>query len=163
VLTVARFPVSRRRGCGQVGDRRRCSEGSWSTAMTRRCSACREELDGDDDQLDCFQKREMRSAGDVQGGRGFGFTMPCLISCERNCPEGMRRCARAEEMEWARRGSSWFTVGVGIVLAQRQCCGSPARDFASLAALFREKVEGEVRGGGDHLIGAVRDRNGQGV
>jgi hypothetical protein len=93
----------------------------------------------------------------VQGGRGFGFTMPCSISCERNCPEGMRRCARAEEMEWARRGSSWFTVGVGIVRVYPQILRTPARKFASPAALLHEKEEGVARGGGDHLIGAEID------
>jgi hypothetical protein len=50
--------------------------------MTRRCSARREELDGDEDQLDCFQKKEMRSAGDVQGGRSFGLTKGSSICCE---------------------------------------------------------------------------------
>jgi hypothetical protein len=32
--------------------------------------------------------------------------------------------------------------------------GAPTCNLRSLAARFREKVEGEVRGGGGHLIGA---------
>jgi hypothetical protein len=65
--------------------------------MTRRCSARREELDGDDDQLDCFQKKEMRSAGDVQGGRSFGFVMSASNCCELKPTEGIRGCAGERE------------------------------------------------------------------
>jgi hypothetical protein len=65
--------------------------------MTRRCSARREELDGDDDQLDCFQKKEMRSAGDVQGGRSFGITMSASKCCELKPTEGIRGCAQSRE------------------------------------------------------------------
>jgi hypothetical protein len=61
--------------------------------MSRRRSARLEELDGDDDGLDCFQRKEMRTAGGGAGGRSFGIPTPCWVSCERKCTEGMRRCA----------------------------------------------------------------------
>jgi hypothetical protein len=99
VLTVARFPVSRRRGCGQMVDagevlvasgedgvvdevqRGKGSSGAWSSgSIASRI--------GSEGRLETC-----RAAG------CFGFTMPCLISCERNCTEGMRRCARAGERE----------------------------------------------------------------
>jgi hypothetical protein len=80
-------PARLRPGSG----RRRRSGRFWTTAMTRRCSARREELDGDDNQLDCFQKKEMRSAGDVQGGRSFGFDEEELDLLRDKSNEGRQR------------------------------------------------------------------------
>jgi hypothetical protein len=45
-------------------------------------------------------------------------------------------------------------VGAELVWRCPQACGAPASDFAGLAALFHEKVEGEARGGRGLLIGA---------
>jgi hypothetical protein len=67
--------------------------------MTRRCSARREELDGDDDQLDCFQKEEMRSAGGVRGGRSFGLMKRSSICCEINQTKGVRGVTGARGRE----------------------------------------------------------------
>jgi hypothetical protein len=67
--------------------------------MTRRCSARREELDGDDDQLDCFQKKEMRSAGDVQGGRSFGLMKRSSICCEISQTKDVRGVTGARGRE----------------------------------------------------------------
>jgi hypothetical protein len=79
-------PARLRPGSG----RRRRSGRFWTTAMTRRCSARREELDGDDNRLDCFQKKGMRSAGDVQGGRSFGLMKRSSICCEINQTKDVR-------------------------------------------------------------------------
>jgi hypothetical protein len=66
-----------------------------------------------------------------------------LIFCKRIRAKGIKGCARAEERKWARRGSAWFTVDVGIVDGRRQYCGAPACNLRSLAAWFEERREGE--------------------
>jgi hypothetical protein len=103
--------------------------------MTRRCSARREELDGVDDQLDCFQKKEMRSAGDGAGGRSFGFYEEELDLLRDKSNEGRQRGTGARGREWARRGSVWFTVDGGFERICPQTLRTPASDFAGLAAL----------------------------
>jgi hypothetical protein len=77
VLTVARFPVSRRRCCGQVGDRRRCSGPSRGWGISERGAAVHGDVECVVVVVDCFQVRRRGAAGDVQGGRSFGFVMPC--------------------------------------------------------------------------------------
>jgi hypothetical protein len=42
-------------------------------------------------------------------------------------------------------------------------CGAPARNFASLAAIWRGKGEGEGRGGPGLFVGEARGRNGRGL
>jgi hypothetical protein len=97
VLTVARFPVSRRRGCGQVVDagevlvasgedgvvdevqRGKGSSGAWSSGSIASCGEAGERL------------------GTCRAAGCFGFVMSSSIPCERKCTEGMRRCARVEE------------------------------------------------------------------
>jgi hypothetical protein len=49
-------------------------------------------------------------------------------------------------------------VGAELVWRCLQACGAPASDFAGLAALFHEKVEGEARGGRGLLIGSAGAR-----
>jgi hypothetical protein len=41
----------------------------------------------------CLQKEERGTAGDDGAAKSFGFTTPRLVSCERKCTEGVRRCA----------------------------------------------------------------------
>jgi hypothetical protein len=48
-----------------------------------------------------------------------------------------------------------FIVSAELVWRCLQACGAPASDFAGLAALFHEKVEGEARGGRGLLIGSA--------
>jgi hypothetical protein len=93
VLTVARVsdesPARLRPGSG----RRRGSGRFWTTATARRGSERHGGLESLVGVVDCVLRRWGGSAGDGQGGRSFGFVMSSLISCERNCTEGMRRCA----------------------------------------------------------------------
>jgi hypothetical protein len=55
-----------------------------------------------------------------------------------------------------RNQASGYLVVVGIEFARWQQCGSPARDFAGLAALFVEGAEGKWRGEGGDFIGWTR-------
>jgi hypothetical protein len=163
VLTVARVsdesPARLRPGV----DRRRCSEGFWSTAMTRRCSERHDGLEGLGGVVDCVLWRGWRAAGDVQGGRSFGFVMSSLIPCERNGTEGMRgvRHSRIKGMGWVREC---------LVHRRRRILPEkPADERTSDEELVQPcgaiggGERGNGRGGRDHLIGAERDRNGQGV
>jgi hypothetical protein len=53
--------------------------------------------------------------------------------------------------------------GCRIGVEMPAACGAPASDFAGLAALFHEKVEGEARGGHGLLIGVGVGKKGPGI
>jgi hypothetical protein len=99
--------------------------------------------------LDCFQKKEMRTAGGVRCAGELRPWTGCSISCDKIKEEGSGRCASAREREGDRNRAAGDLVIVGIGLARRQYCGSPAKNSDSLAAqsVWKQREEGEEREG----------------
>jgi hypothetical protein len=63
--------------------------------------------------------------------------------------EGSGICARRRRIDWYQIGAEQYLEVVGIELARRQYCGSPAKDSDSLAAqsVWKQREEGEEREG----------------
>jgi hypothetical protein len=66
-------PARLRPGSG----RRRCSGPSRGWGTNERGAAVHGDVECVVVVVDCFQNRRGGLAGDVQGGRSFGFVMPC--------------------------------------------------------------------------------------
>jgi hypothetical protein len=99
--------------------------------------------------------RPREFAGPERRAPGGGILLATLRSSICFGIKGERwsgRCARTWGVGRCRNQASGYLVVVGIEFARWQQCGSPARDFASLAALFVEGAEGKWRGGwGDYI------------
>jgi hypothetical protein len=81
------------------GGRRRGPGDSWTTAMSRQDAGGRSGLGSVNSALDCFQKKEMRTAGGVRCAGELQPWTGCSIPCDKIKEEGSGRCASARERE----------------------------------------------------------------
>jgi hypothetical protein len=85
------------------------------------------------------------------------------MCCKFGQTGSVTTCAKERGRVWDREEGAGSSVVAGFELKRPQVPAAPARNFAGLAALFCEEVEGKRRGDAVLLIGTARDRNGQGL
>jgi hypothetical protein len=85
------------------------------------------------------------------------------VCCRFRQNKGMRRCAGSWYEAWGWRGNAGTHHCADINRKYLQVCGAPARNFASLAAIWAREMRGKGRGGRGLFIGTGYRRNGRGL
>jgi hypothetical protein len=121
----------------------------------RRPSARRDGPGSVNNALDCFQKKEMRTAGGVRYAGELRPWTGCSIPCDKIKEEGSGRCASAREREGDRNRAAGDLVIVGIGGAHRQYLRASTRNSATASWCPRRRGKGDQRGGVGLFIGVA--------